>query len=143
MTSKELHLLLVEDDAVDILNVQRSFRKMNLLNPMHVAYDGLEALALLRGTETAPPIPFPTLILLDINMPRMNGLEFLRELRSDQRLQHLSVVVFTTSDEEKDIIEAYNFHVAGYILKPVVPEKFFEVMIAIEKYWSLCENITS
>lgn len=76
-------------------------------------------------------------------MPRMNGLEFLRELRSDQRLQHLSVVVFTTSDEEKDIIEAYNFHVAGYILKPVVPEKFFEVMIAIEKYWRLCENVTS
>jgi CheY-like chemotaxis protein len=143
MTSNELHLLLVEDDAVDILNVQRSFRKLNLLNPMHVAYDGLEALALLRGTETTPPIPFPTLILLDINMPRMNGLEFLRELRSDQRLQHLSVVVFTTSDEEKDIIEAYNFHVAGYILKPVVPEKFFEVMIAIEKYWRLCENVTS
>lgn len=143
MNSKELHLLLVEDDAVDILNIQRSFRKLNLLNPIHVAYDGLEALALLRGTETAPPIPFPTLILLDINMPRMNGLEFLRELRSDQQLQHLSVVVLTTSDEEKDIIEAYNFHVAGYILKPVVPEKFFEVMIAIEKYWRLCENVTS
>lgn len=59
MTSNELHLLLVEDDAVDILNVQRSFRKLNLLNPMHVAYDGLEALALLRGTETTPPIPLP------------------------------------------------------------------------------------
>lgn len=143
MPNTELHLLLIEDDDVDILNVKRSLRQLNLLNPIHIACDGIEALALLRGTEATPPIPTPTLILLDINMPRMNGLEFLRELRADQRLQHLSVVVLTTSDEEKDIIEAYKFHVAGYILKPILPEKFFEVMVAIEKYWRLCENITS
>lgn len=143
MPNIELQLLLVEDDVVDILNVKKSLQKLNLLNPIHIACDGLEALALLRGTETTPAIPLPTLILLDINMPRMNGLEFLRELRSDQRLQHLSVVVLTTSDEEKDIVEAYNFHVAGYILKPVLPDQFFEVMVTIKKYWSLCENITS
>ncbi|WP_378951500.1 response regulator [Pelosinus sp. sgz500959] len=143
MANKELHLLLVEDDDIDILNVKRSLRKLNLLNPIHVAHDGLEALYLLRGTETTPPIPSPTLILLDINMPRMNGLEFLREIRSDQQLHHLSVVVLTTSDEERDIVEAYQFHVAGYILKPVLPEKFFEVMVAIEKYWKLCEKTTS
>ena len=127
---------------MDILNVKRSLRKLNLLNPIHTACDGLEALDLLRGTDTIPPIPSPTLILLDINMPRMNGLEFLREIRSDQKLQHLSVVVLTTSDEERDIVEAYNFHVAGYILKPVQPEKFFETIVAIENYWRLCETIT-
>lgn len=140
MSNKELQILLIEDDKVDILNVKRSLQKLNLLNPIHIACDGLEALDLLRGTENTPPIPAPTLILLDINMPRMNGLEFLREIRSDQKLQHLSVVVLTTSDEEKDILEAYNFHVAGYILKPVLPEKFFDVMVAIEKYWKLCEK---
>ena len=132
----------MEDDDVDILNVKRSLRKLNLLNPIHTACDGLEALDLLRGTDTIPPIPSPTLILLDINMPRMNGLEFLREIRSDQKLQHLSVVVLTTSDEERDIVEAYNFHVAGYILKPVQPEKFFETIVAMEHYWRLCETIT-
>lgn len=142
MANKELDLLLVEDDDVDIINVKRSFKKLNLLNPIHTACDGLEALSLLRGTETTPPIPIPTLILLDINMPRMNGLEFLRELRSDQRLRNLRVVILTTSDEEKDIIEAYKFHVVGYILKPVLPEKFFEAIVAIENYWRLCENIT-
>lgn len=129
MLSTELPILLVEDDDIDILNVKRSLQKLNLLNPIHIANDGVEALILLRGTKDIPPIPTPSLILLDINMPRMNGLEFLREIRSDEDLQHLRVVILTTSDEEKDMLEASYYHVTGYILKPVLPENFIELFL--------------
>lgn len=127
MPSQELQILLVEDDDIDILNVKRSLQKLDITIPIHIANDGLEALALLRGTKNIPAISPPLLILLDINMPRMNGLEFLREIRSDERLQHLRVVILTTSDEEKDMLAASHYHVSGYILKPVLPENFIEL----------------
>ena len=102
---KLLHILLVDDDAVDVMNVQRAFKRNNILNPLYVASDGLEALATLRG-EGREKIPGERrLILLDLNMPRMNGLEFLRELREDPDLRHLTVVVLTTSDDLDDEVE--------------------------------------
>src|SRR6476619_4165756 len=97
MDPKLLHILLVDDDAVDVMNVQRAFKKNNILNPLYVANDGLEALTLLRGTGGTTIPGERRLILLDLNMPRMNGLEFLRELREDADLRHLTVVVLTTS----------------------------------------------
>ena len=139
MDPKMLHILLVDDDAIDVMNVQRAFKRNNILNPLYVANDGLEALALLRGTGGIAIPGERRLILLDLNMPRMNGLEFLRELREDPDVRHLTVVVLTTSDDERDKIEAYNLNVAGYILKPVTFGAFVEAMSALNKYWSINE----
>jgi len=137
--AKLLHILLVDDDEVDVMNVQRAFKKNNIANPLYVASNGLEALDMLRGTG-AQAIPGERrVVLLDLNMPRMNGLEFLRALREDPQLKPTSVVVLTTSDDERDRVEAYNLNVAGYILKPVTFTAFVEVMAALNKYWTINE----
>ena len=104
-----LNILLVEDDSVDVMNVQRAFAKNNITNPLHIAFNGVEALSLLRGTNGKPKLTTnPRIILLDINMPKMNGLEFLRELRNDPELKSISVFIMTTSNDDQDKIEAYN-----------------------------------
>lgn len=133
---KMLNILLVEDDEVDVMNVRRAFKKNNIGNPLWVAGNGVDALALLRG----PEIPRERrLVLLDLNMPRMNGIEFLRELRADPELGLTPVVVLTTSDDERDRVDAYNLNVAGYILKPVTFVSFVEAMATLNKYWTLVE----
>lgn len=134
--SRLLNILLVEDDKVDVMNVRRAFQKSNVTNPLFVAGNGLEALELLRN-GTLPQSR--RLVLLDLNMPKMNGLEFLRELRADPQLKSTSVVVLTTSNADRDRIEAYNFNVAGYLLKPVTFVNFVELMAALNKYWTLVE----
>jgi CheY-like chemotaxis protein len=136
-----LNILLVEDDEVDIMTVQRAFKKGNITNPLFLAGNGIEALAMLRDTPEQPSaIPADRrLILLDLNMPKMNGLEFLHELRSDPAIRHIPVVVLTTSNEERDRVQAYNLNVAGYILKPVTFSTFVELMITLNNYWALCE----
>lgn len=136
MDEKMLNILLVEDDEVDVINVQRAFKKNNIRNPLWTASNGIEALDVLRGTD------YPRdrrLILLDLNMPRMNGIEFLRELRADEQLRLTPVVVLTTSDDERDRVDAYNLNVAGYILKPVTLINFVEAMAILNKYWTLVE----
>jgi CheY-like chemotaxis protein len=141
MEEKIINILLVEDDEVDVMNAKRAFKKYNISNPLYVAENGLKALAMLRSPNGCPPqIPESRrLILLDLNMPKMNGLEFLHEIRRDEKLKRTPVIVLTTSDEDKDRIEAYNLNVAGYILKPVTFGNFAEVMVALNKYWTLCE----
>jgi CheY-like chemotaxis protein len=141
MEEKIINILLVEDDEVDIMNVKRAFKKYKISNPLFIAENGVEALAMLRSQNGQPPeVPENRrLILLDLNMPKMNGLEFLQELRKQEYLKRTPVIVLTTSDEDKDRIEAYNLNVAGYILKPVTFANFAEVMIALNKYWALCE----
>ena len=138
---KKIHILLVEDDEVDVMNVQRAFKKNNIVNPLYMAANGLEALAILRQEEKIEPVMPQTrrLVLLDLNMPRMNGIEFLRELRQDQNLRSIPVIVLTTSNEDRDKVEAYNLNVAGYILKPVTFSNFVEVMATLHKYWMLSE----
>jgi CheY-like chemotaxis protein len=133
---KILNILLVEDDHVDVMNVKRAFEKNRITNPLYVAGDGLEALEMLR-TGKLPSTR--RLILLDLNMPRMNGIEFLRALRQDPELQHTPVVILTTSNAERDKIEAYNLNVAGYLLKPVTFLNFVELTAALNKYWTLVE----
>lgn len=131
-----LNILLVEDDDVDVMNVRRAFKKNNIANPLFLAGNGVEALEQLRGGT----IPRDRrIILLDLNMPQMNGIEFLRELRADPALNLTPVIVLTTSNDERDRIEAYNLNVAGYILKPVTFSNFCEVMAALNKYWALVE----
>ncbi len=136
MSDRLLNILLVEDDDVDVMNVRRSFTKNNIANPLFVAGNGIEALELLRGDK----IPSERrIVLLDLNMPKMNGIEFLRALRGDPALAPTSVVVLTTSNDDRDKVEAYNLNVAGYLLKPVTFSNFCDVMAALNKYWTLVE----
>lgn len=131
-----LHILLVEDDQVDVMNVKRAFEKNKILNPLYVATNGLEALQMLRdGSVPAQR----RLVLLDLNMPSMGGIEFLRELRADSKLRLTPVVVLTTSGDEKDRLDAYDFHVAGYLRKPVEFPNFMELTAALNKYWTLVD----
>jgi CheY-like chemotaxis protein len=134
------NILLVEDDKVDVMNVQRSFKKANITNPLFIANNGIEALEILRNTSETVHMPiYRRLVLLDLNMPKMGGIEFLQELRADPLLSLTPVIVLTTSDQERDRVNAYNLNVAGYILKPVTFVSFAEVVAALNRYWTLCE----
>jgi len=141
MQERPINVLLVEDDEVDVMNVQRAFKRNNITNPLYVAHNGLDALQMLRGEGVQKPaIPDDRrMILLDINMPKMNGIEFLQELRQDETLKSTPVVVLTTSDADQDQVNAYRLNVAGYILKPVTFATFSEVIAALNRYWTLCE----
>ncbi|WP_437952883.1 response regulator [Sorangium sp. So ce296] len=136
MDGKILNIILVEDDTVDVMNVRRAFDRGKITNPLWVAGDGVEGLDLLRGTQVPRD---RRLVLLDLNMPRMNGIEFLRELRSDASLRATPVVVLTTSNDERDKVDAYDLNVAGYLLKPVTFLSFVELMTALNRYWTLVE----
>ena len=136
MSDRTLNILLVEDDEVDVMNVRRAFERNNVSNPLYVAGNGLEALDMLRdGTVPSER----RLILLDLNMPKMNGIEFLQALRADPELSSAPVVVLTTSNDDQDKIDAYNLNVAGYLLKPVTFSNFCERMTTLNKYWTLVE----
>lgn len=139
MMTRSLNILLVEDDEVDIMNVQRAFKKNNIGNPLFIARNGLEALHMLRN-ESEEQIPRIHIILLDINMPKMGGIEFLKEIRKDGSLKAISVFVMTTSNEDGDKISAYDLNVAGYILKPLSFESFASSISVLSHYWHLCEQ---
>lgn len=139
MIENLIHILLVEDDEIDIMNVQRSFKKDNIRNPLHIARNGVEALDMLKGRNREKLHPLPRIILLDLNMPKMNGLEFLKQLREDDELKQISVFIMTTSNEDSDKIEAFNLNVAGYILKPVSFENFANAVRILNNFWQLCE----
>lgn len=137
MTSKAVHILLVEDDDVDVQAVHRAFRKLKIANPVHVARDGLEALEVLRGTKGA--MPSPHLVLLDLNMPRMNGIEFLEEIRNDEALRETIVFVLTTSQADEDRVEAYRLNVAGYIIKSDPATSLLSAVDMLDHYWKVVE----
>jgi CheY-like chemotaxis protein len=139
MSAQPLHVLLVEDDDVDAEVVRRAFTELKISNPTTRVVDGYEALEVLRGTNDRERIPRPYVILLDLNMPRMNGLEFLRQLRSDPELRSSVVFVLTTSQDDRDIVAAYNLQVAGYFLKTSVGEGFFNLPRMMESYWRMVE----
>jgi CheY-like chemotaxis protein len=128
-------ILLVEDDSVDAMTVKRALRDINVTNPLVVATDGEEALEFLRdGRDEKPGI-----ILLDLNMPKMNGIELLRVVKQDDSLKRIPVVVLTTSREDQDRIQSFSLSVAGYMVKPVDYLKFVEVVRTIDLYWTLSE----
>jgi CheY-like chemotaxis protein len=136
MSNSSLNILLVEDDEVDVMNVRRAFEKNHITNPLFVAGNGLEALDKLRSGEVPQG---RRIVLLDLNMPKMNGIEFLRELRNDPALAATPVVVLTTSNNDRDKIDAFNLNVAGYLVKPVTFAEFSELMVTLNKYWTLVE----
>ncbi len=129
-------VLLVEDDSIDAMTVRRALRELEAPNPLHHVTDGEQALAFLRD----PAKPRPGLILLDINMPRMNGLEFLNHAKNDPTLCSIPVVVLTTSQEDTDRFNSFSKHVAGYMVKPVDYAQFVEVMRKIRDYWMASES---
>ncbi|MRR10006.1 response regulator [bacterium] len=135
-------ILLVEDDQVDVMTVQRAFKRNNIINPLQVVGNGQEALDYLhRLGRCADPAacPTPGIILMDINMPVMNGIECLKALKADEQLKKIPVIMLTTSKEECDRVESFRLSVAGYIIKPVEFEKFVEAVKVLNLYWTLSE----
>jgi CheY-like chemotaxis protein len=133
---RAVNILLVDDDEVDVITVKRAFINAKLTNKLFFARDGVEALETLRG-DTMPA--GRRVVLLDVNMPRMNGLETLREIRNDPVLKALTVIMMTTSTDERDRFEAFKLNVSGYIVKPVTFRAFTEAMVMLNKYWTLME----
>ena len=141
MGSKQINLLHIEDDSVDRMVIERALKKIEGIGTIHNATNGEEALDLLTGENGKQRLsPYPQIILLDINMPKMNGIEFLKELRADEALKSCSVFIMTTSNDEQDKFEAYKLNVAGYVLKPLSFEKFVSAVSILNSYWKLCEH---
>ena len=134
MQDLNVKVLLVDDDDIDVRVVQRAFQRQRISNEITVARDGREAIEILRGSADHYPLMPPYLVLLDLNMPRMNGIEFLNELRADPRLHQTPVFVLTTSSDERDIDAAYGQHVAGYLLKSEAGRDFMNFMPLLDKY---------
>lgn len=128
-------ILLVEDDLVDHMSVKRALKEIPSVNKLAIANNGLEGLEYLNNPEN----PKPAIILLDINMPKMNGLEFLQILKKDKKHCKIPVIILTTSMEDQDRLESFVLGVAGYMLKPVDYAQFVEVIRTIHRYWKLSQ----
>jgi CheY-like chemotaxis protein len=132
-------ILHVEDDDLCIIGLARAFKNARIANAISFAHDGIDALDMLRGANGRRRLPRPYLILLDLNMPRMGGIEFLRELRQDADLKRSIVFVMTTSGANEDKVTAYDLGVAGYILKNDPAKAFPEVTALLDHYWRVVE----
>jgi two-component system, chemotaxis family, response regulator Rcp1 len=130
-----VEILLVEDSPTDVLLAKEAFEYTKVANNLHTVSDGVEAMAYLRGDGRYKDAPRPGLILLDLNLPRKDGREVLAEIKSDEKLKRIPIVVLTTSKSEADILKAYGLHANCYIVKPVDFEKFAEVVRSIESFW--------
>jgi len=133
--SSHYTILLVEDDMDDILITKRAMSKANIVCKLIIVNDGEEALKILRGEGENKDTTLPSLILLDLKMPKVNGFEVLKELKKDEKLRVLPVIVFTSSERSEDIELAYRLGCNSYIVKPVKFEDFIKVMEEIKRYW--------
>ncbi|MCG6882320.1 MAG: response regulator [Silicimonas sp.] len=138
--TKPMNILLVEDNDLDVEILERGLRKMGASGALVRTRDGVEALTLLREDARKQRLPRPFVIMLDINMPRMNGHEFLETLRGDDAVRDARVFVFTTSDSKKDVCQAYRNNANGYIVKPNSSSELQDVLSALQNFWSACEN---
>ena len=138
-TSKTVHILLVEDDQIDEKAFLRAIEKLRISNPVTVARDGMEAWEILKGVNGRTRLPRPNLLVVDINMPRMNGLELLQKIRNDADLHDSIVFMLTTSNDDEDKIEAFQLNVAGYMLKSDVGNGFLKAVELMDNYWRLVE----
>ena len=128
-------ILLVEDDRIDTMTVKRALKDLKVTNQLICTTNGEEALEYLRDESKKKPC----VILLDLNMPKMNGIEFLKIAKRKEELKRIPVIVLTTSREEQDVVESFNLSVAGYIVKPTDYKKFVEAIRVVELYWTLSE----
>jgi len=133
MIKQELNILLVEDDDVDAMAIKRALNKRRISNNMVRAVNGVEALEMLH----AGAVSGPYVVLLDLNMPRMNGLEFLQAVRDDPKLRRTTVFVLTTSERENDIVQSYNLNVAGYFLKESLSHEVHTIVDVLDAYWTI------
>ncbi len=132
-TSREVNILVVEDDEIDVKALLMAFKKLKIANPVTVAKDGIE------GWEALQSLSRPYLLILDINMPRMNGIELLGKIRATEKYHDSIVFVLTTSTDDKDKFEAYNLNVAGYMLKSDMGTSFIRAIEMVEQYWKVVE----
>lgn len=130
-----VNILIVEDDDIDIMAIRRSLKNINIINSIYIAKDGIEALEKLRAGN----IPTPYIILMDLNMPRMNGIDCIKEIRADPHLKQTIIFALSTSKDEKDKVQAYNYNVAGYIIKSDVGDEFDMAMQMLEQYLRVVE----
>jgi len=134
-------IILVEDNPLDVDLTLRAFKKRNLTNPIEVARDGEEALSLILGWEEGRALP--VVILLDLKLPRMDGLEVLKQIKEQPRFRVIPVIILTSSAEDTDVQEAYHLGANSYIVKPVDFDKFVEVAGHIELYWTVLNKLPS
>lgn len=136
MEVTKLNILLIEDDTIEIMKLQRTLSKLNLNHNVIEATNGEEALKILKQNTAKPNI-----ILLDLNMPKMNGIEFLTTLKADATLKYLPTIVFTTSNNQKDLLECYKIGISGYVIKPLKYKDYVEKLDKILTYWCVNEII--
>jgi chemotaxis family two-component system response regulator Rcp1 len=134
-TKSSINILLAEDNPADVRLTQEAFKDGKISNNLFVVNDGIEAMAFLRKENKYKDVPYPDLFLLDLNMPRMDGREVLKEVKSDPNLKQIPIIILTTSDAEADILKSYELHANCYITKPVDFEKFITVVKQIEEFW--------
>jgi CheY-like chemotaxis protein len=137
--SKTLNILLVEDDDGDAKALQRAFQKAKIANKIVRAADGMEALDMLKGTNAKEKMSSPCILLVDLNMPRMNGIQLVQALRMDNDLRHSIVFILTTSKRDEDKLAAYNLNVTGYILKETAGQDFLNLVSLVDCYWRIVE----
>ncbi|AKB16629.1 MAG: response regulator [Methanosarcina thermophila] len=133
--SKSVEILLVEDSKGDVGLIEEVFEDAKIGNTLHIVEDGEEAIAFLRGEGQFSDAPRPDIILLDLNLPKKDGREVLEEVKSDDELKNIPVVILTTSKAEEDILKSYNLHANAYITKPVDFDQFIKVVKSIESFW--------
>jgi len=136
---KALNIVLVEDDDGDAKAVRRAFQKAKIANPIVHAVDGIQALEMLRGTNGNDKVAPPCMLLVDLNMPRMNGLQLVEALRQDEELRHTIVFILSTSKREEDKTAAYDLNVAGYIVKATAGLDFLNLVNLVDCYWRIVE----
>lgn len=132
---KPIEILLVEDNEGDVRLTREALKENKVVNSLHVVGDGVEAVAFLRHHDGYASVPRPDLILLDLNLPKKDGRRVLEEIKNDENLRRIPVVILTTSKAEEDIIRSYNLHANCYITKPVDFEQFISVVKSIETFW--------
>jgi CheY-like chemotaxis protein len=133
--ARQIEVLLVEDDPGDVLMTREAFEVHKLTNKLHVVPDGADAMAFLRQEGEYAAVPRPDLVLLDLNLPRMDGREVLQAIKSDPNLANIPVVVLTTSEAEEDVLRSYSLHANAYVTKPVDFERFIDVVRQIDDFF--------
>lgn len=139
LNGKVVDIVLIEDDDIDARGIIRAFRKAKIANPIHRAVDGIDAFSILKGQNGVKEISDTYILLVDLNMPRMNGIEFLQELRQDNELKSSIAFVLTTSQLDEDKVAAYDLNVAGYIVKQNAGNDFVKLVDLIGSYWRVVE----
>lgn len=135
---KTLNILLIEDDIIEVMKLQRATASLQLHHNIKEANNGEDALKMLEQKDNLPDI-----ILLDLNMPKINGIEFLKLLKTDDRLKYIPTIILTTSNNQRDLLECYKIGIAGYVLKPLKYEDYVSKIEKLLSYWSLNELITA